>query len=145
MIELFVMRCGDEEAPKGPAVSGRDGTRSSFSDPPGGCSFRGPGSGDARTKPISMIGTERQQTIQSHVSGVLALRKHLLVTNRPPNLPSLGAATRPRVRGHDHEPVGIETILVSGAAGRLDLSDHAIGCHVLCLGLEFRVAGPALP
>ena len=67
----------------------------------------GPGLGDLRTKPISMMGTERQQTVQSHVSGVLALREHLLVTNRPLNAPSLGAA-RPRVRSHDHRPVSIE-------------------------------------
>ena len=33
----------------------------------------GLGHGDIRTKPISIIGTERQQTVQSHVSGVLAL------------------------------------------------------------------------
>jgi hypothetical protein len=29
----------------------------------------GLGQGDIRTKPISIIGTERQQTVQSHVSG----------------------------------------------------------------------------
>src|SRR6266404_3282052 len=33
----------------------------------------GLGHGDIRTKPISIIGIERQQTVQSHVSGVLAL------------------------------------------------------------------------
>jgi hypothetical protein len=37
-----------------------------------------------------MMETERQQTVQSHVSSALALQEHLLVTNRPPNLPSLG-------------------------------------------------------
>jgi hypothetical protein len=69
--------------------------------PPDGCSFRGPGLGDLRTKPISMIGTERQQTVQSQVSGVLPLREHLLVTNRRLNLPSRcmsAAVARPRVR-----------------------------------------------
>ena len=40
----------------------------------------------------------------ARVSGVLALREHLWVTNRPPNLPSRCAAriARPRVRDHDH-------------------------------------------
>jgi len=33
----------------------------------------GLGHGDIRTKPISILGTERQQTVQSHVSGVLAV------------------------------------------------------------------------
>ena len=45
----------------------------------------GLGQGDIRTKPILIIGTERQQTVQWQVSGVWRLREHLLVTNRPPN------------------------------------------------------------
>jgi len=59
----------------------------------------GLGPGDLRTKPISMMGTERQQTVQSQVSRVLALREHFWVTYRPPNLLSRCAA-RPRVRAH---------------------------------------------
>src|SRR6266853_5054945 len=37
----------------------------------------GLGHGDIRTKPILIIGTERQQTVQSQVSGVWRLREHL--------------------------------------------------------------------
>ena len=44
---------------------------------------KGLGLGDLRTKPISMMGTERQQTVQSNVSGVQMLPEHLLVINRP--------------------------------------------------------------
>ena len=33
-----------------------------------------------------MMRTERQQTVQSQVSRVLALREHFLVTDRPPHL-----------------------------------------------------------
>jgi len=33
-----------------------------------------------------MMRTERQQTVQSQVSRVLALREHFLVTDRPPSL-----------------------------------------------------------
>jgi hypothetical protein len=60
----------------------------SASDAASGCSFRGSGPGDLRTKPISIVGTERQQTVHSHLTAVLALREHLRVTNRPPTLPS---------------------------------------------------------
>src|SRR6516165_6161080 len=66
--------------------------------PRGGCSFRGHGLGDLRTKPISMMRTERQQTVQSQVSRVLALRERFLVTDRPPNLLSrvlLARGSRP--------------------------------------------------
>jgi hypothetical protein len=54
----------------------------------------GLGPGDLRT-----MGTERQQTVQSQVSRVLALREHFWVTYRPPNLLSRCAA-RPRLRAH---------------------------------------------
>jgi hypothetical protein len=62
----------------------------------------GLGLGDLRTKPISMMGTERQQTVQSHVSGVQASRVHLRVTNRPPNLPSLGTGAAKTLRRNMH-------------------------------------------
>jgi hypothetical protein len=58
----------------------------------------GLGPGDLRTKPISIVGTERQQTVHSHLSGVLALREHLRVTNRPP-IPSSRCAARIDRRG----------------------------------------------
>jgi hypothetical protein len=59
----------------------------------------GLGPGDLRTKPISMMGTERQQTVQSQVSRVLALREYFWVAYRPPN-PLSRCAARPRIRGH---------------------------------------------
>jgi hypothetical protein len=52
----------------------------------------GLGLADLQTKPISIMGTGRQQTVPSHASGVLASREHLWVTNRPPTLPCRRAA-----------------------------------------------------
>jgi hypothetical protein len=46
-----------------------------------------------------MMRTERQQTVQSQVSRVLALRERFLVTDRPPNLLSRVLLAR-EVRGH---------------------------------------------
>src|SRR5882762_1162960 len=43
----------------------------------------GLGQGDIRTKPISIVGTERQQTVHSRVSGALALCEIVRKTFRP--------------------------------------------------------------
>ena len=53
----------------------------------------GLGHGDIRTKPISIVGTERQQTVHSRVSGVLASWDIVRKTFRPGGFTAMAASS----------------------------------------------------
>jgi hypothetical protein len=108
----------------------------------------GLGLGDVRTKPISMMETERQQTVQSHVSGALALREHLLVTNRPPNppvpaccCPHQKLGPRPRTSRH-RSPVSRVVRLPSPQADASSTWDSGLIVTSMVRQIEPRTSSP---